>query len=95
ANIDAARAESALDAAHIAVNRVSLPGDSSSEPTQGDSGLRLGTPAITTRGLREPEIARIAHWIADILADPREDVLTKVRNEVLALCTSFPVYGAK
>jgi glycine hydroxymethyltransferase len=95
APIDAARAESALDAAHIAVNRVSLPGDTSSEPTQGDSGLRLGTPAVTTRGLREPDIARIATWIADILDNPCEEVVTKVRNEVLALCASFPVYGAQ
>jgi glycine hydroxymethyltransferase len=48
--IDAARAERALHAAHIAVNRASLPGNTSNEPTQGDGGLRLGTPAVTTRG---------------------------------------------
>ena len=57
--IDAARAERALHAAHIAVNRASLPGDAGSEPTQGDGGLRLGTPAVTTRGLGEPEIRTV------------------------------------
>jgi glycine hydroxymethyltransferase len=93
--IDAARAEHALDVAHIAVNRVALPGDRTSEPTQGMGGLRLGTPAVTTRGLREPEIARVAAWIAEILAHPSEAVATKVRRTVLDLCASFPVYEAR
>jgi len=96
ARIDAARAERSLHAAHIAVNRASLPGDTGNEPTQGDGGLRLGTPAVTTRGLREPEIRVLTGWIADIL-DSRgaEPVVARVRTEVLEMCAALPVYGAK
>ena len=96
AKIDAARAERALHAAHIAVNRVSLPGDTGSEPTQGDGGLRLGTPAVTTRGLREDSMQRVAGWIADILdSGGAEPVIARVRAEVVKMCASFPVYGAQ
>ena len=96
AEIDAVRAERALHAAHIAVNRVSLPGDTGNEPTQGDGGLRLGTPAVTTRGLREPEIQRVAGWIADILdAGGSDAVVARVRDEVIKMCVFFPVYGAQ
>ena len=94
--IDAAHAERALHAAHLAVNRASLPGEEGAEPTQGDAGLRLGTPAVTTRGLAEPEIRALTGWIADILdsagADP---VVEQVRDRALEMCASFPVYGAK
>ncbi len=69
--IDAALAERALHAAHISVNRASLPGDTGSEPTQGDGGLRLGTPAVTTRGLSEREIRTLTGWIADVLDSAR------------------------
>jgi len=94
--IDAVRAERALHAAHIAVNRASLPGDTSSEPTQGDGGLRLGTPAVTTRGLREPEVAALTGWIADILdAAGAEPVVARVRARVVEMCAQFPVYGAE
>jgi len=92
--IDAARAERALHAAHVAVNRASLPGDTGSEPTQGDGGLRLGTPAVTTRGLREPEIRALTGWIADILDEGGSDaVVGRVRDAVVKMCASFPVYG--
>ncbi|HEY3517854.1 MAG TPA: serine hydroxymethyltransferase [Gammaproteobacteria bacterium] len=94
--IDAARVERALHAAHIAVNRASLPGDTGSEPTQGDGGLRLGTPAVTTRGLSEPEIRTLTGWMADILdAGCAEPVVARVRAEVVKMCASFPVYGAQ
>ena len=92
APIEAATAEQALDQAHIAVNRVALPGDSTSEPTQGTGGLRLGTPAVTTRGLREPEIRAVAGWIADVLDDPSDAVVKRVRAAALELCAAFPVY---
>jgi glycine hydroxymethyltransferase len=93
--IDAARAELALHAAHIAVNRASLPGDNGNEPTQGDAGLRLGTPAVTTRGLAEPEIRTLTAWIADILDSAgAADVVARIRARVLEMCASFPVYGA-
>jgi len=94
--IDAVRAERALHAAHIAVNRASLPGDTGSEPTQGDRGLRLGTPAVTTRGLGEPEIHALTGWIADILDEGgSDDVVGRVRDEAVKMCASFPVYGAQ
>jgi glycine hydroxymethyltransferase len=94
--VDATRAERALHAAHIAVNRASLPGDAGSEPTQGDGGLRLGTPAVTTRGLAEPEIRTLTGWIADILDSAgSEPARARVRASVLEMCASFPVYGAR
>jgi len=94
--IAAARAERALHDAHIAVNRASLPGETGSEPTQGDAGLRLGTPAVTTRGLAEPEIRALSGWIADILdSTGAEDVVARVRSEVVKMCAAFPVYGAQ
>jgi glycine hydroxymethyltransferase len=94
--IDAAGAERALHAAHIAVNRASLPGETGSEPTQGDAGLRLGTPAVTTRGLAEPEIRTLSGWVADVLdSGGAARSVAKVRNEVLKMCAEFPVYGAQ
>jgi glycine hydroxymethyltransferase len=96
AAIGAAQAERARHAAHSAVNRASLPGETGSEPTQGDGGLRLGTPAVTTRGLAEPEIHALTGWIADILdARGAEDVVARVRGELLKMCAAFPVYGAQ
>ena len=78
------------------MNRASLPGETGGEPTQGDGGLRLGTPAVTTRGLREPEIGALTGWMADILdADCAEPVVARVRTEVVKMCASFPVYGAQ
>lgn len=94
--IDAVTAERALHAAHIAVNRASLPGESGSEPTQGSGGLRLGTPAVTTRGLREPEILALAGWIADLFdAGGAPAAVNEIRSAVLEMCAAFPVYGAK
>ncbi len=96
--IDAAQAERALHAAHIAVNRASLPGDAGSEPTQGDAGLRLGTPAVTTRGLGDPEIQALSGWIADILDAAEINAVAaaaRVRPKVLEMCAAFPVYDAK
>jgi glycine hydroxymethyltransferase len=95
-DIGALRAERALHAAHIAVNRASLPGETGSEPTQGDGGLRIGTPAVTTRGLAEPEIRALTGWIADVLdARGAERAVARVRTAVLEMCASFPVYGAQ
>jgi glycine hydroxymethyltransferase len=91
--IDAARAERALHAAHIAVNRASLPGETGAEPTQGDGGLRLGTPAVTTRGLTEPDCRELATWVADVLdSGGAPEVVARVRSAVLRMCASFPVY---
>jgi glycine hydroxymethyltransferase len=59
------------------------------------SGLRIGTPAATTRGFREAEVRQVADWIADIIdANGDEVVIERVRAQVLALCARFPVYAA-
>jgi glycine hydroxymethyltransferase len=96
AAIDAVRAERALHAAHIAVNRASLPGETGSEPTQGSGGLRLGTPAVTTRGFGEPEMRALAGCIADLFdARGNDAAVAAVRGKVLALCAAFPVYPSQ
>lgn len=57
------------------------------------SGLRLGTPAVTTRGFKEPEIIRLSHWIADILDHMGDEaVVSRVKSDVAELCREFPVY---
>jgi glycine hydroxymethyltransferase len=83
------QAERALDAAGITVNRNAIPFDT--RPPLDPSGVRIGTPALTTRGMREPEMRRIAAWIGDVLAKPDDDDLQRrVRNEVRELCKQFP-----
>jgi glycine hydroxymethyltransferase len=73
---------------------VSLPGESGSEPTQGSGGLRLGTPAVTTRGFGDAEIRALGGWIADILdAGGADAAVARVRAAALELCAAFPVYG--
>jgi glycine hydroxymethyltransferase len=85
-------AEQALDRAHITVNKNAVPSDP--RPPRVTSGLRIGTPAVTTRGFKEPEIDRLAAWIADVLDEPESAaVCERVRDEVLAICRQFPVYG--
>jgi glycine hydroxymethyltransferase len=96
ASIDAVRAERALHSAHIAVNRASLPGETGSEPTQGSGGLRLGTPAVTTRGFGEPETRALAGLIADLFdARGADTAVAHVRAQVLDLCARFPVYPSR
>src|SRR5579859_154312 len=85
-------ADAALGRAHITVNKNAVPNDP--RPPMVTSGLRLGTPAATTRGFRETEVRAVAGWIADVLdAGGADDVVTRVRAQVLALCRRFPVYG--
>ncbi len=82
-------AERALDAAGVTVNRNGIPFDS--RPPLDPSGVRIGTPALTTRGMREPEMRRIGAWIGQVLADPADAaVQAKVRAEVKELCQQFP-----
>ena len=86
-------AEAALGKAHITVNKNSIPNDP--EKPMVTSGIRIGSPAMTTRGFTEIEAEKIAHLIADVLEAPNDEaVLARVRNDVSALCKKFPVYGA-
>jgi len=92
-------AENALGAAYITVNKNSVPGDPQSPFVT--SGIRIGTPAITTRGFGVEETAQLATWMADVmdsLADGEDKsaadagVVARVKSEVLELCSRFPVY---
>ena len=85
-------AENALHAAGITVNKNAIPYDTN--PPMKPSGIRIGTPALTTRGMKEPEMHQVAGWIAKAL-DHRSDssALAKIRGEVLELAEKFPLYG--
>ena len=84
-------ADAALDRANITVNKNTVPNDPRSPFVT--SGLRLGTPAITTRGFGEEETRELTNWICDILDDISDDVMIqRVRSQVLDLCKRFPVY---
>ncbi|MGD2111955.1 MAG: serine hydroxymethyltransferase [Gammaproteobacteria bacterium] len=85
-------ADAALDAAHITVNKNAVPNDPQSPFVT--SGIRVGTPAVTTRGLGVSEVSELAGWMCDILDDVNNtDLIQAVRGKVLALCKQFPVYG--
>ena len=85
-------AEARLGQAHITVNKNAVPNDPRSPFVT--SGLRLGTPAVTTRGFGLEEVTQLAHWVADILDNMDDDgVLQRVRAQVTELCHRFPVYG--
>ena len=85
-------AEAALGRAHITVNKNAVPNDPRSPFVT--SGLRIGTPAITTRGYGEAESVALAGWIADVLDAPADEaVIAAVRERVTAQCKAFPVYG--
>lgn len=85
-------ADAALGAANITVNKNSVPNDPQSPFVT--SGIRVGTPAITTRGFKEAEVEQLANWIADVLDNINDPATTeRVKNEVLAICKRFPVYA--
>ena len=88
-------AEDALSRANITVNKNAVPNDP--RPPRVTSGLRIGTPAITTRGFKENETSQLSGWIADVLDDVNDpakvdSVINRVRGEVLELCQRYPVY---
>jgi glycine hydroxymethyltransferase len=84
-------ADAALGHANITVNKNAVPNDP--RPPMIASGLRIGTPASTTRGFKEAEMSQVAGWIADVIdAGGAAPVVESVRGEVIALCRRFPVY---
>jgi glycine hydroxymethyltransferase len=88
------QAQEALERAAITVNKNAIPYDSN--PPAVASGIRVGTPAVTTRGMKEPEMKQIAHWIAEVLGHLEdESVAKKVRTQVEALTEKFPLYGVR
>ena len=85
-------AENALGAANMTVNKNSVPNDPRSPFVT--SGVRIGTPAMTTRGFKEVEAKQVANWICDILDDINNaENLMRIKNEVVKLCEKFPVYS--
>ncbi|MGA7398884.1 MAG: serine hydroxymethyltransferase [Candidatus Sulfotelmatobacter sp.] len=85
-------AEKALGEAGITVNKNAIPFDVN--PPLKPSGIRIGTPALTTRGMREAEMGQVARWIADALLHRSDSsALARIRNEVLGLCEAFPLYA--
>ena len=85
-------AEAALGKAHITVNKNAVPNDP--QKPFVTSGLRIGTPAVTTRGYKESDCIELAGWVADVLDAPNDDkVIENVRALVNAQCAKFPVYG--
>ncbi len=91
-NLTGKDAEAALGRANITVNKNTVPNDPQSPFVT--SGIRIGTPAITTRGFQVPEARQLAEWIARVLDDlDNAAVVDEVRQQVLDLCRRYPVYG--
>ena len=87
-------AEAALEASGITVNKNTVPGETRSPFVT--SGLRIGTPALTSRGMKEAEMKRIAGWISQVLESPsNESQILRIRGEVLEFCHDFPLYREK
>lgn len=85
-------AQTALDRAGITVNKNAIPNDP--QPPTKTSGIRIGTPAVTTRGMGEPEMRRIAGWIGEVLRNRKDEALAaRVADEVRTMCADFPVPG--
>jgi len=91
-NITGKAAEAALGAAHMTINKNAIPNDP--EKPMVTSGVRIGTPAMTTRGFKDDEARATAHLIADVLDNPDDEAnINTVRAKVHALTSRFPVYG--
>jgi glycine hydroxymethyltransferase len=87
-------AENALHDAGITVNKNAIPFDTN--PPMKPSGIRIGTPALTTRGMKEPEMRQVGKWISEALHNRTDKgVLERIRREVLGLAETFPLYAAR
>ena len=85
-------ADAALCESNITVNKNAVPNDAQSPFVT--SGLRIGTPAATTRGFKEEEMTQVANWICDVLDDINNEKIKKeVKEKVIDLCSKFPVYS--
>jgi len=85
-------ADAALGTANITVNKNAVPNDPQSPFVT--SGIRVGTPAVTTRGFAEAEVRELAGWMCDIMDDvENQETINRVRGRVLEICQRFPVYG--
>jgi glycine hydroxymethyltransferase len=92
-NLTGKEAEAVLGRAHITVNKNAIPNDP--QKPFVTSGIRIGSPAMTTRGFTEIEAETVAHLIADVLDHPNDEAaIAKVRGKVAELCKKYPVYGA-
>jgi len=92
-NLTGKEAEASLEEAHITVNKNAIPNDP--QKPFVTSGIRVGTPAMTTRGFKEIEAEQLANMIADVLEAPDDTaVISRVAGEAKALCAKFPVYGS-
>jgi glycine hydroxymethyltransferase len=90
-NLTGKDAEAALGRAHITVNKNAIPNDP--QKPMVTSGVRIGSPAMTTRGFKKNEAEALADLIADVLDKPSDDAsLARVASQVKALCARFPVY---
>jgi glycine hydroxymethyltransferase len=90
-NMSGKEAESLLDKVHMTCNKNMIPNDSRSPFVT--SGIRIGTPALTTRGMKEKEMQKIAGWMIDTLKNPENEKLhQEIANEVKKLCEQFPIY---
>ncbi|MCE5263257.1 MAG: serine hydroxymethyltransferase [Deltaproteobacteria bacterium] len=90
-NIDGETASVLLEEANLVVNKNKIPGDRGT--AKKPSGIRLGTPAMTTRGMGADEVKRIAQWVVEVVTHPQEKALReRVKGEVIALCRRFPIY---
>jgi glycine hydroxymethyltransferase len=90
-NIDGETASVLLEEAHLVVNKNKIPGDRGT--AKKPSGIRLGTPAMTSRGMGPDEVRLIARWVVEVVTHPQDQTLrNRVKEEVAALCRRFPIY---
>ena len=92
-DITGKEAEEFLEAAGLTVNKNAIPFDTQSRFVTG--GIRIGTPTVTTRGMKEPEMVQIGDWINRVISSRDSSVIAEVRGEVSALCAKLPLYPEK
>jgi len=87
-NISGKEAQVLLESAGIVLNKNAIPYDP--RPPFNPSGIRLGTPAVTSRGMAEKEMKKIAFWINEVIVNPKS--AAKIKNEIKKFCQKFPIY---